>query len=103
MVTFMHEAFAFTDAGRTFTCRVEPMRAQRNESWWWFHVSTEANERYAPFRAAETDTSEAVRDRVLAFYDNLLARRAEPYQRHWTRGRPAAPAAAAAAPTAAPE
>ena len=94
----MLQPFAFVDGGRTFRCEADASRPLRGEVWWWFTVSTEANARHAPFRAQVTDTADAVRDRVLAFYDNLVARRAEPYQRTWSRGRPAA----ASTPTVAP-
>ena len=95
-----HPDFAFVDDGRTFTCHVEASRHAPGDSWWWFSVSTESHQRHAPFRAATTDTSRDVQARVVAYYDNLLARRAEPDQRRWgrrpgpTTGTPApAPAA----------
>jgi len=92
--------FVFVDAGRTFTCEVEAPGRSRSETWWWFRVSTEDHQRYAPFRAAADDTRDDVRARVVAFYDNLLARRAEPAASRWQR-RPVGPAApAAAAPPA---
>ena len=92
------QAFSFTDAGRTFTCRVERSRPHSNDAGWWFDVSTERHERHAPFRADATDTPAAVRDRVVAYYDELLARRAAPVQPRWQkRPRPGAPAADAAA------
>src|SRR5256885_1955046 len=50
-----HESFAFVDAGRTFTCCVETMRRASPEPWWWFRVSTEEHQRYAPFRAEAND------------------------------------------------
>ena len=86
-----HRDFAFVDGGRTFTCHVEAVRHAPDEAWWWFRVSTESDQRYAPFRAAATDTPGDVQARVVAYYDHLLARRAEPLQRRW--GRPPAPAA----------
>ena len=98
MISGMPEGFVFVDSGRTFTCEVNPVRATHDEAWWWFRVSTESNQRFAPFRAAVGDTTDAVRDRVVAYYEHLLARRAEPYQRRWSRERPAAPAQAAPAP-----
>ena len=83
----MHQGFAFVDAGRTFTCHVEsPHRALAGE-WWWFEVSSELHQRFAPFRAVPDDTPEAVRQRVVAYYEDLLARRAEPAGRRWQRGR----------------
>jgi hypothetical protein len=95
--------FAFTDAGRTFTCRVEPARGQR-DAWWWFDVSTEQHQRHAPFRASAADTADAVQARVVAYYDDLLARRAAPPATRWQRSTPAvATPAAPAAPEAAVE
>ena len=84
-------AFAFVDGDRTFTCRVEAARHAPAETWWWFEVSTESYQRHAPFRAAATDTPRDVQARVVAYYDNLLARRAAPAQPRW--GRRAAPPA----------
>lgn len=80
------EAFEFEDGGRTFTCRVEAPRASRPEAWWWFGVSTEDHHRYAPFQAAATDTESSVRSRIVAYYDDLLARRAAPATSYWRRG-----------------
>lgn len=90
-----HQDFAFMDGDRTFTCRVETSRRSPAEAWWWFHVSTEGEQRHAPFRAADTDTRREVQARVVAYYDHLLARRAEPPQQRWARR--AAPAATPAA------
>jgi hypothetical protein len=83
--------FAFVDGERTFTCRVEAPHHAPAEGWWWFHVSTERHQRHAPFRAGAADTRRDVQARVVAYYDNLLARRAAPAQPRW--GRRAAPAA----------
>ena len=77
--------FAFVDGDRTFTCRVEPVRHSPAEAWWWFDVSTESYQRHAPFRAETTDTRDDVQARVVAYYDNLLARRAEPDRKRWGR------------------
>lgn len=98
------EGFSFVDAGRTFTCRVEGSRPRSGDSWWWFDVSTERHERHAPFRAESSDTADAVRARVVAYYDELLARRAAPAQSRWQQrprtnvgaGAPAAAPVAAA-------
>lgn len=87
-----HKEFAFADGDRTFTCRVEASHRAPAEAWWWFQVSTESHQRHAPFRAEATDTRRDVQARVVAYYDNLLARRAEPARPHWER-RPAANAA----------
>jgi hypothetical protein len=83
--------FTFVDHDRTFTCRVEAARHAPAEAWWWFNVSTERYERHAPFRAAATDTPGDVQARVVAYYDDLLARRAAPAQPRW--GRRTTPAA----------
>ena len=88
-----HSEFAFADGNRTFTCRVEASHRAPSETWWWFQVSTESHQRHAPFRAEVTDTKRDVQARVVAYYDNLLARRAEPAKPRWER-RPTANAAA---------
>jgi len=87
-----HSEFAFADGNRTFTCRVEASHRAPSETWWWFQVSTESHQRHAPFRAEVTDTKRDVQARVVAYYDNLLARRAEPAKPRWER-RPKANAA----------
>jgi hypothetical protein len=93
----MHDRFAFVDEGRTFDCSVETPGRPGADAWWWFSVSTDATLRYAPFRAEPADTTDGVQRRVVAYYENLLARRAEPNRGNWPRGRrPGAPAAAAA-------
>jgi hypothetical protein len=85
----MHAQFAFVDAGRTFECRVETPRhassALRTEAWWWFQVSCETRQRFAPFRAAPDDTPDVVRGRIVAYYDALLASRAAPAATWWKR------------------
>ncbi len=87
----MLQEFAFIDGDRTFTCRVEASRTVRADAWWWFHVSTERHQRHAPFRATDTDTVNDVATRIVAYYDDLLARRAAPPVTRWQR-RPATPA-----------
>jgi hypothetical protein len=88
------EGFEFVDNGRTFTCQVEARGTTRTEAWWWFCVSAAKADRhrYAPFRAAAGDTRASVQSAVVAFYDDLLARRALPAPSHWRRG-PARPVA----------
>jgi hypothetical protein len=81
-------SLVFVDSGRTFTCAVEKQHLT-SEQWWWFRVSTDDRQRYAPFRAVKGDTAAAVQQRIVAFYDHLLARRAEP--RVYNRGRPKSP------------
>lgn len=70
-------AFDFEDGGRTYKCRVEKARATMTSAWWWFGVSGD-NQRYAPFLADAADTEDSIRTRIVAYYDNLLARRAMP-------------------------
>jgi hypothetical protein len=94
-----HRDFAFVDGDRTFTCHVEASRRAPSEAWWWFNVSTESHQRHAPFRAEHTDTHHEVQARVVAYYDHLLARRAEPPQKRWVRRPIPATAAADPAPT----
>ncbi|HEY0777446.1 MAG TPA: hypothetical protein VGD56_05710 [Gemmatirosa sp.] len=89
----MPQEFAFTDGDRTFVCRVEASRTVRADAWWWFHVSTERHQRHAPFRAAASDTLDDVATRMVAYYDDLLARRAAPPVTRWQR-RPVTPSAA---------
>jgi hypothetical protein len=97
----MVDGFEFQDNGRTFACSVEGPRGARREAWWWFTVSNDAC-RYAPFPAAAGDTQDAVRSRIVAFYDELLARRAMPAQprHHWARRSKDTPPAAPATPGA---
>ncbi len=95
-------AFEFEQDGLRFACRIEAATGARKDAWWWFGVSTDDRHRYAPFRAEETDTEATVRARVLQYYADLLARRAEPVASHWRRGVRPAPAVAAVAPTEPP-
>ena len=96
------EGFSFVDAGRTFTCRVDPSRPSAADAWWWFAVSTEQHARHAPFRVEATDTHAAVRDRVVAYYDELLARRAAPYQGRWHQRSRGTATAAVSTPASEP-
>lgn len=95
----MIEGFEFIDGDRTFTCSVEKAPAVGNEAWWWFTVSTDDRQRYAPFRATPRDTQKTIRARIVAYYDELLERRAAPATPYWRRGpqqnaqaKPAVPA-----------
>jgi hypothetical protein len=76
----------FVEGGRTYCCQVEPLSRSRAEAWWWFSVKDDGS-RYAPFRAEDDDTDDSVRARVVAYYEERLARRAMPWH---PRGRPAA-------------
>lgn len=96
----MLEGFEFVDNDRTFTCSVEKAHALGNEPWWWFSVSTDDHQRYAPFRATSADTQKSVRMRIVTYYDGLQARRAEPATPYWRRG-PQQSDAAKAPPAAA--
>ncbi len=89
-------AFEFEKDGLRFSCRVEAATGARKDAWWWFGVSTDDRHRYAPFRAEETDTESSVKARVLQYYADLLARRAEPVASHWRRGVRPTPAVAVA-------
>ena len=81
--------FEFVDAGRTFSCDAAPRRPTESEYWWWFRVSTDDRNRYAPFIATPDDTPASVQARVVAYYDDLLARRAAPSVPRWQRKSPA--------------
>lgn len=85
----LNDGFEFVDAGRTFTCAAEPLRASSPEGWWWFSVVGDIRgQRYAPFRATSDDTRAGVQARVLAYYEDLLVRRAAPaVGHHWSRRR----------------
>jgi hypothetical protein len=88
--------FEFEDAGRTFSCGVEKRSAAHPEAWWWFRVSNDTRNRYAPFRAEPTDTNANVKSRILADHEELFAGRARPRTTSWQRQRPAAAATPAA-------
>jgi hypothetical protein len=91
MLRNLTNSFEFDQAGRVFSCCVETSPATGGEAWWWFRVSTESSAlRYAPFRHAPSDSRSDVERRIVAYYDDLLARRAMPAVPHWRRGRPAA-------------
>ena len=72
-------AFVFVDGGRTYACRVEAPGRGRADAWWRFQVCGD-QARYAPFRAAADDTTDSVRPRVLAYYEDRLARRGVRWQ-----------------------
>ena len=79
---------SFEADGRTFTCEVGPLHNRSEDAWWWFRVSSEEHQRFAPFRAAPEDTSDDVRARILSYYEDLLARRAAPAPTRWQRRAP---------------
>lgn len=80
----------FKDAGRTFVCRAESSPATPDTLWWWISVTGESS-RYAAFRAGPGDSERALRPRILAYYQQLLANRARPpiVRPHWTNRRAA--------------
>ena len=87
------QEFSFVDRGRTFQCRVAASRVTGPDPWWWFEVSTEQHQRHAPFRADPGETLDVVQQRMVAYYDNLLERRAAPVVKKWSRPAPQAAAA----------
>jgi hypothetical protein len=96
--------FEFTDTGTTFSCTIEAPRHAGMPQWWWFSVDKESTTRYAPFAALPDDTKKSVRDRIVAYYAELLAIKARPVHQRpaWTRPeRPATPVVEANLPTAA--
>jgi hypothetical protein len=92
----MSKKFSFAEGDRKYQCRVEGPTGGRTETWWWFEVSGDTH-RYAPFHAASGDTEASVRDRILAYYVNVLARRSEPAASWHNRGN-RRPGAAVAPP-----
>lgn len=73
-MTSMTGTLAFTDGGRAYTCRVETPQRGRTDAWWWFAVTGD-DARYAPFRADADDTPDSVQPRVVAYYEDRIARR----------------------------
>jgi hypothetical protein len=105
-------ALRFAHNDRTYECGVEYPSERRGDGrgsganldggWWWFAVTGDT-QRYAPFRAAADDVAATVQDRIVAYYEGLVAHRAMPYVRsHWGRrpGQAASPAASATTPEA---
>ena len=92
----------FKDGDRMFVCRAESSPATPGTLWWWISVTGESS-RYAAFRAESDDTAAALRPRVLAYYQQLLADRARPsmVRQHWAQRRAAPSGAASATPAAA--
>ena len=78
--------FEFQEGGRTYRCAVEESPVARGQGWWWFSVSND-NSRYAPFPATAGDTRKSVKERVVGYYENHLARRAAPppQRAHWAQ------------------
>jgi hypothetical protein len=89
----------FDDNGRTFTCVEASSPATPGTNWWWVSISGET-QRYAAFRTADDDTESGLRQRVIAFYAQLIAdrERAPIFKPHWAQRRAVAkPAEAPAA------
>ncbi len=76
----MTGAFEFSDGGRNYSCRVEEAARGAREAWWWFDVGGDRS-RYAPFRADVGDTEASVRERVVAYYEDRVARRGWDFSR----------------------
>lgn len=96
-------SFSFIENDRTYTCVREGLRGAVDDPWWWFSVSSDDRHRYAPFRAEPGDTEATVRPRVVAYYEDLLVRRAAPAEPRWRgRGNQGNKAAATPAPAPAP-
>ena len=95
--------FEFEEGGVTYSCCLEtPTGKDQADAWWWFSVSSAADrQRYAPFRHQAGDTPAKVRPRIVAWYEEMLVKRAQPSVPAYRRGRP--PAAVAAANAAAAE
>jgi hypothetical protein len=101
----MIDRFEFWDRGRTYTCYVERLNGPGSEAWWWFEATGDSH-RYASFRANGKDTRESVKERVCAYHQNLLTRRAAPPapHGHWGRGKPGTkPGAPGATPAVPPK
>ena len=100
----MLQNFEFTDTGTTFSCTTEAPRHAGMPQWWWFSVDGESTTRYAPFAASPGDTKKSVRERIVAYYAELLAIKARPVQQRpaWTRPERPAATAAESPPPAAP-
>lgn len=77
----MIAGFDFTDSGRSYSCKIEDRGTELGRTtWWWFGVSGDRS-RYAPFVASTEDTEMSVRQRIVAYYDNLAERRGIPFSR----------------------
>jgi hypothetical protein len=97
-------SFSFIENERTYTCVREGLRGAVDDPWWWFSVSSDDRHRYAPFRAEPGDTEASVRPRVVAYYEDLLVRRAAPAEPRWRgRGNQGKPTPVAVAPVPTPE
>jgi hypothetical protein len=92
------DGLRFENDGRTFTCKAESTVITPGVLWWWIRVSGDET-RYAAFQCAPDDTDRALKTRVIAFYQEVLAIKARPLivRKAWSRP-PAPPAAVEAKP-----
>ena len=80
----------FEEEGRTFTCEAAASMATPDTVWWWVKVSGDA-QRYAAFHKQKGDTAASVKQRMIAYYEKVLADRARPpLPRQQQFGRPPA-------------
>jgi hypothetical protein len=95
-------ALRFESHGRTYDCVVEKAAsrdardgrgrtAMVGDGWWWFGVTGD-RQRYAPFHDAKDDTAAIVQERIVTWYENLVAVRAMPSVRPVGGRRPGRPA-----------
>jgi len=87
----------FQDGERTFRCEAATSPATPGTKWWWVSVTGES-QRYAAFRTEPTDTPANLRERVIAYYTQLLVDRDRPREirAHWAQRRSGQQAAVAA-------
>jgi hypothetical protein len=87
----------FQDGERTFRCEAATSPATPDTKWWWVSVTGES-QRYAAFRTEPTDTQANLRERVIAYYTQLLVDRDRPREirAHWAQRRSGQQAAVAA-------
>jgi hypothetical protein len=76
----MLQPFTFEADDRVFACQIEQGRTPVAQAWWWFSVSGESH-RFAPFQPLADDTEDSVQFRILSYYRELVARRAETLDR----------------------
>lgn len=89
------QEFEFVDAGRKFFCSVEVPRHVGMPPWWWFRLDKAESTRYAPFEASANDTQQSVQERIIAYYEKLLAIEARPVHQRpvWRKPEPTTPPA----------
>ncbi len=89
----------FQDGERTFTCEAKSSPATPGTMWWWMSVTGES-QRYAAFHTDKSDTQANLRERILAYYAQMLVDRARPREVRGAWGRRAASPAASVPPDA---